>query len=73
MDDTHAKSPKTRAVEKIATALIEFMEANEQECQARLQETVGARFDRQDDTLRMIWRQSGGDPATKLPIDEPLP
>ena len=31
---------------------------------------VGPRLDRQDETLRLIWRQCGGDPDRRLPVDD---
>ncbi len=31
---------------------------------------MDSRLDRQDDTLRMIWKQCGGNANQRLPIDE---
>ena len=52
-----SKSRKTKAVEGITSALVEFMEANDAECGERMRKTIGARFDRQDETLRLMWTQ----------------
>ena len=62
------KTRKTKAVEAIASALVEFVEANDAECEKRIQKAIGARFDKQDATLRMFWKQMGGN--GRLPIDE---
>ena len=34
-----------------------------------VRDEVGPRLDRQDETLRLIWRQCGGDPDRRLPCD----
>ena len=35
-----------------------------------IREEFGPRFDKQDATLRMVWRQCGGDENKRLPIDD---
>ena len=41
-----------------------------EEMERRFEAKWESRFDRQDATLRMIWRQCGGSPTERLPIDE---
>jgi hypothetical protein len=55
------KTRKTKAVERLAAALIEFMEASEAEYKARSKRAVGVRFDQmdtqldhQDESLRLM-------------------
>ena len=33
-------------------------------------EKIDTHLDRQDDTLRMIWTQCGGNPDQRLPVDD---
>ena len=35
-----------------------------------IRKEFGPRFDKQDETLRMVWRQCGGDENKRLPIDD---
>ena len=83
------KTRKTRAVEHLASALMECMDASAEEGEKRAQraaektiarvearmnqrlDQMDARLDRQDDTLRLMWKQMKGN--GKLPIDAPPP
>ena len=66
-----------RAIEGLATALQECFDASIEVSEKRFEqrmaprfENMDTRFDKQDDTLRMIWTQCGGRPDQRLPIDD---
>ena len=59
-----------KAIEGLAAALNECFDANIEVAERRFEEKWGPRFDRQDDTLRMIWTQCGGKADQHLPIDD---
>ena len=66
-----------RAIEGLATALQECFDASIEVSEKRVEqrmaprfENMDTRFDKQDDTLRMIWTQCGGRPDQRLPIDD---
>ena len=62
-----------RAIEGLAAALQECFDASIEVADKRMEprfEKMDARLDRQDDTLRMIWTQCGGDAGQRLPIDD---
>ena len=69
------------AAERMASALIEYMEAADAAAEERMDarmdrmdtrlDRMDTRLDRQDETLRMVWKQVKGN--GKLPIDDPLP
>ena len=75
---------RQRAIEGLATALQECFDASidvaEKRFEKRMEprfEAIDARFeridtrlDKQDDTLRMIWKQCGGKPDQRLPVDD---
>ena len=67
----------TYDVEEVAVALQGCMDsathAAAQEVKRELAprlDKVDARLDKQDGTLRMIWKQCRGDPNQRLPIDD---
>ena len=66
-----------RAIEGLATALQECFDVSIEVAEKRFEqrmeprfEKIDTRFDKQDDTLRMIWTQCGGSPDQRLPIDD---
>ena len=73
-----------RAIEGLAAALQECFDASidvaEKRFEKRMEprfEAIDARFgkidtrlDKQDDTLRMIWKQCGGKSDQRLPVDD---
>ena len=66
-----------RAIEGLATALLECFDASidvaEKRFEKRMEprfEKIDTRLDKQDDTLRMIWTQCGGKADQRLPIDD---
>ena len=65
---------QARAIQGLATALQECLDSATESSARRASEEIraelGPRFDRQDDTLRMMWRQCGGDPNRRLPVDD---
>ena len=61
---------QARAIQGLASALQECLDASVEASEKRMEEKWGPRFDRQDETLRMIWRQCGGKPEQRLPIDD---
>ena len=68
---------RKRAVEGLAAALQECFDASVEVAEKRFEqrmtprfENMDTRFDKQDDTLRMIWTQCGGRPDQRLPIDD---
>ena len=68
---------RKRAVEGLATASQECFDASIEVAEKRFEqrmaprfENMDTRFDKQDDTLRMIWTQCGGRPDQRLPIDD---
>lgn len=78
MSDQDMKIRRTKAVEGMAAAMMEYIEASEEAAERRANTRIDARFarfeqrlDRQDDTLRMMWKQMKGN--GKLPIDEDTP
>lgn len=64
----------TMDTEELASALQECLdsavERGAQRAEERIEEKWGPRFDRQDATLRMIWKQCGGKADQRLPIDD---
>ena len=61
-----AEALRPPPVEKLAAALTECFDAAVEAGTKH----VDARLDKQDDTLRMIWRQCGGKQDEHLPIDD---
>ena len=66
-----------RAIEGLATALQECFDASIDVAEKRFEKRMEPRFgkidtrlDKQDDTLRMIWKQCGGKADQRLPIDD---
>lgn len=55
-----------KAIEGLAAALNECFEAATEAGTKH----VDARLDKQDDTLRVFWKQLGGDENKRLPIDD---
>ena len=55
-----------RPTEGLASALTECFEAAVEAGTKH----VGSRLDKQDDTLRLFWKQLGGDENQRLPIDD---
>lgn len=41
-----------------------------QRAKEAIREEFGPRFDKQDETLRMVWRRCGGREDERLPIDD---
>ena len=46
------------------------VESSARQVRQEVRADIGPRFDRQDATLRLMWRQCGGDPDRRLPIDD---
>ena len=60
-----------RAIQGLAAALQECFDASIELAERRFEErSTNERFDKQDETLRLIWRQVGGDRKRSLPIDD---
>ena len=66
-----------RAIEGLAAALQECFDASidvaEKRFEKRMEprfEKIDTRLDKQDDTLRMIWKQCGGKSDQRLPVDD---
>ena len=49
---------------------IEGLAASLQECLNIAARKSDERLDRQDETLRLIWQQVGGDRTMRLPVDD---
>ena len=60
--------------EELAAALQDCLDSAVERGAMRATEAIrdefGPRFDKQDKTLRMIWKQRDGDANTHLPIDD---
>ena len=69
-----ADGRQARAIQGLAAALQECLDSAVESSARRVREEVqaefGPRFDRQDGTLRLMWRQCGGDPDRRLPVDD---
>ena len=69
-----ADGRQARAIQGLAAALQECLDSAVESSARRVREEVraefGPRFDRQDETLRLVWRQCGGDPGRRLPVDD---
>ena len=72
-----ATEREPKPIEKLASALQECLneaaEFGAKKADGAIKEMrdhMDGRLDRQDDTLRMVWKQCGGNPRMKLPIDE---
>ena len=61
---------KQRALQSLAAALTECFDAASESAAERVKTEMGARLDKQDATLRMIWTQCGGKVSQHLPIDD---
>ena len=73
---------QARAIQGLAAALQECLDSAAESGARRVREEIrsevrseirdefGPRFDRQDETLRLMWHQCGGDPARRLPVDD---
>ena len=64
---------QTRAIEGLAAALQECLEASIEAAGKRMEprfEKIEGRLDKQDATLRMIWTQCGGKSDQRLPVDD---
>ncbi len=55
-----------RAIQNLASALQECFNVAREQAEARIDEKMG----KQNETLRLIWRQVGGDRSRRLPIDD---
>ena len=55
-----------RAIENLASALQECFNVAREQSEARIDEKMG----KQNETLRLIWRQVGGSRTKHLPIDD---
>ena len=73
-----ADGRQTRAIQGLAAALQECLDSAAEsgarrvgkEIRSEIRDELGPRFDRQDETLRLMWRQCGGDPDRRLPVDD---
>ncbi len=59
----------TYDVEEVAVALQGCMDSAAHAAAQEVKRELAPRLDRQDETLRMIWKQCRGDPNQRLPID----
>ena len=71
---SEADGRQARAIQGLAAALHECLDSAAESGARRMGEEIrnefGPRFDRQDETLRLMWRQCGGDPNRRLPVDD---
>ena len=65
--DSAAESGARRVGEEIRS---EIRNEIQSEVRSEIRDEFGPRFDRQDETLRLMWRQCGGDPDRRLPVDD---
>ena len=65
--DSAAESGARRVGEEIRD---EIRDGIRNEFRDEIQAEFGPRFDRQDETMRLMWRQCGGDPDRRLPVDD---
>ena len=69
-----AEALRQPPVEQLAAALQECFDANIEVAERRMQQTVQQTVQQEmgevKDTLRMIWKQCGGKPDQRLPIDD---
>lgn len=77
-----ADGRQARAIQGLAAALQECLDSAAEsgarrvgeelrdEIRSEIRDEFGPRFDRQDETLRLVWRQCGGDPDRHLPVDD---
>ena len=73
-----ADGRQAQAIQGLAAALQECLDSAAEssarrvgaEIRREIQAEFGPRFDRQDETLRLMWRQCGGDPDRRLPVDD---
>ena len=67
---SQADGRQARAIQGLAAALQECLDSAVESSARQVRAEFGPRFDRQDETLRLIWRQCGGDPDRRLPVDD---
>ena len=60
----------TYDVEEVAAALQGCMATAAHAAAQEVKQELLPRLDKQDETLRMVWRQCGGSESTRLPIDD---
>ena len=69
-----ALKPPPFDTEELAAALQESLDSAAERGAIRAKEEIrtefGPRFDRIDETLRMVWKQCGGKKDERLPIDD---
>ena len=81
-----ADGRQARAIQGLAAALQECLDSAAEsgarrvskeirdgirnEFRDEIQAEFGPRFDRQDETMHLMWRQCGGDPDRRLPVDD---
>lgn len=65
--DSAAESGARRVGEEIRS---EVQSEVRSKFRSEIRDEFGPRFDRQDETLRLMWRQCGGDPDRRLPVDD---
>ena len=65
--DSATESGARRVGEEIRS---EIRSEVRREVRSEIRDEFGPRFDRQDETLRLMWRQCGGDPDRRLPVDD---
>ena len=56
--------------DELAAALQDCLDSAAQTAAQEVKDELIPRLDKQDETLRMVWRQCGGDRNTHLPIDD---
>ena len=70
MSQANGSRPIQRLAEALQDCLDEAVERGAKRAEERIEEKWGPRFDKQDETLRMMWRQGGGKETDRLPIDD---
>ena len=65
-----SKANGSRPIERLAAALKDCLDEAADKAAQRVKQEMEPRFDKQDETLRMVWRQCGGSPEQRLPIDD---
>ena len=65
-----AKPHGSRPIERLAAALQDCLDSAADKAAQQVKHEMAPRFDKQDETLRMIWAQCRGDPGQRLPIDD---
>ena len=64
------KEQTTSGRRRCMSVLTALLDRWAQRAKEAIREEFGPRFDKQDETLRMVWRRCGGREDERLPIDD---